>query len=75
MKMPKMGKPATVGGGGGKPHMRMRKLKPGGGASAFPTAPVAFPTPPGAPDAGGPPMPMPMAGAAGPGGGPGDTGQ
>jgi hypothetical protein len=75
MAMKKMGKPPVMGGGGGKPHIRMRKLKAAGGASAFPTAPVAFPAAPGAmgtPDQslGGPPP-----GAAGPGGGPGDMGQ
>lgn len=48
-----------------KPHIRMRKVKPVA-SSAFPTAPVAFPTPasvPGADAAMGPGAPMP--GAAG----------
>lgn len=76
---PKVSTPSQ-GQGGGKPHIRMRHLKPGGGASAFPTAPVAFPQSPGAmggaPDmgAGGGAAP-PIAGAAGPGAAGGDLGQ
>lgn len=73
---PKVSTPSQ-GQGGGKPHIRMRHLKPGGGASAFPTAPVAFPQGAGAmapdPGAGGGAAPMP--GAAGPGAAGGDMGQ
>ena len=69
-KAPKMSKPPTIGGGG-KPHIRMRKLKTVA-ASAFPTAPAAFPPAP------NPPTPDQSIGA--PGGGmpsgaaPGDMG-
>ena len=81
--MPKMGKaPAMPSGGGAKPHIRMRKMKPVP-PSAFPTAPMAFPQSPipGGADMGGPPTgPSPDQGmTAQPGGmsagaGPGDMG-
>lgn len=75
--MPKAKASPMGDGGGSKPHLRMRKLKPGGGASAFPTAPVAFPQAPGAIGAGSPGMAMsgPMPGAAGAGAAGGDMGQ